>query len=276
MYSHPATQENLSILEKRGVTILGPAAGHLASGLKGKGRMLEPEELVGHLRVWLGKDGPLARKKVLVTAGGTQEAIDPVRMITNRSSGKQGYALAQAAVDQGGEVVLVSTPVCLAPPVGVSHVAVESADEMAEAVLKETENTDILIMAAAVADYQPDQISNRKIKKSEGGLSDIKLKETRDILKEVAKKKKGKGPTITIGFAAETENLLDNAQSKLKEKDLDLIAVNDVSRTDAGFAVDQNQVTLIWSDGKTKELPLMDKGDVASEIIQEAIKLLKS
>jgi phosphopantothenoylcysteine decarboxylase/phosphopantothenate--cysteine ligase len=276
MYSHPATQENLSILEMRGVTILGPAAGHLASGLSGKGRMLEPDELMGHLRAWLGKEGPLAGKKVLVTAGGTQEAIDPVRMITNRSSGKQGYALAQAAVDQGGEVILVSAPVCLAPPVGVTLVKVENADEMAEAVLKETENTDMLIMAAAVADYMPDQISNRKIKKSEGGLSDIKLKETRDILKEVAKKKKGKKPNVTIGFAAETENLLENAQSKLKEKTLDLIAVNDISRTDAGFGVDQNQVTLIWKDGKTEELPLMDKGDVAYEIIQEGTKLLKS
>ena len=240
--------------------------------------MLEPEELFGHLRAWLGKGGPLAGKKVLITAGGTQEAIDPVRVISNRSSGKQGYTLAQAAVDQGGEVILVSAPVCLAPPVGVSLVEVESADEMAEAVLKVSEEVDLLIMAAAVADFQPDKRSDRKIKKREGGLSDIELKETRDILKEVAKKKKskGKGPAVTVGFAAETENLLENAQSKLKEKAIDLIAVNDVSRMDAGFAVDQNQVILIWSDGKKEEQPLMDKTDVAYQIIQESIQLLKS
>ena len=197
-------------------------------------------------------------------------------MITNRSSGKQGYALAQAAIDQGGEVILVSAPVCLTPPVGVSLVEVNSADEMAEAVLNETDKADLLIMASAVADFQPDQKSNRKIKKSEGGLSEINLKETRDILKEVAKKKKGSGPTVTIGFAAETEKMLERAQSKLEEKALDLIAVNDISRTDVGFAVDQNQVTLIWKDGNIKELPVMDKADVAYQIIQEAIKLLKS
>ena len=278
MYSHPATQENLSILKSRGVTILGPAAGHLASGLSGLGRMLEPDEIFGHLRAWLGKDGPLAGKKVLITAGGTQEKIDPVRMISNRSSGKQGYALAQAAVDQGGEVVLISAPVCLTPPVGVTLVDVESAEEMAEAVIKEVDHTDLLIMAAAVADFQPEGRSDQKIKKNQGGLSEIKLTETKDILKAVAKRKKShkKGPAVTIGFAAETENLLDNAQSKMKEKDLDLIAVNDVSRIDAGFSVDQNQVTLIWRDGKIKELPQMEKADVADEIIQEGIKLLKS
>jgi phosphopantothenoylcysteine decarboxylase/phosphopantothenate--cysteine ligase len=278
MYSHPATQENLAILEKRGVTVLGPATGHLASGLSGVGRMLEPEELFGHLRVWLGRDGPLAGKKVLVTAGGTREMIDPVRVISNRSSGKQGYALAQAAVDQGGEVVLISTPVCLTPPIGVTLVEVESADEMAEAVIKESDSAEMLIMAAAVADFKPVGNYDKKIKKSTGGLSEIKLKETRDILKEVAKRKKsqGNGPSLTIGFAAETENLVKNAQSKMKDKALDLIAVNDVSRTDAGFSVNQNQVTLIWKDGRTIDLPLMEKTVVAEEIIQESIKLLKS
>jgi len=168
MYSHPATQENLQILEKRGVQLLGPAAGHLASGMSGKGRMLEPEQLLGYLRVFLGKDGVLKGKKVIVTAGGTQEPIDPVRVLSNKSSGKQGYALAQAALDQGGEVVLISTPVCLDPPAGASTVDVTTADQMSEAVLKETKDADLLIMAAAVADYKPAQESSRKIKKDHG------------------------------------------------------------------------------------------------------------
>lgn len=275
MFSHPATQENLSILKERGVTILGPAEGHLASGLSGKGRMLEPEDLFGHLRARLGRDGILVGKKVVVTAGGTQEPIDPVRVISNKSSGKQGYALAQAAVDQGAAVVLISTPVCLTPPVGSSVVNVTKADEMAKAVYKESSDTDILIMAAAVADYQPDQESAQKIKKEKGGLPTLILKATPDILKEVAKRKtKGGGPKLTIGFAAETEEHLKNAKSKLTQKNMDLIAVNDVSRKDSGFSVDDNQITLIWKDGQSKEFPLMSKSDVAQEIIEEAAKLL--
>ena len=275
MFSHPATQENLSILKERGVTILGPAEGHLASGLSEKGRMLEPEDLFGHLRARLGRDGILVGKKVVVTAGGTQEPIDPVRVISNKSSGKQGYALAQAAVDQGAAVVLISTPVCLTPPVGSSVVNVTKADEMAEAVYKESSDTDILIMAAAVADYQPDQEAAQKIRKDKGGLSALKLKTTPDILKEVAKRKtKGGGPKLTIGFAAETEEHLKNAKSKLTQKNMDLIAVNDVSRNDSGFSVDDNQITLIWKDGQSKEFPLMSKSDVAQEIIEEAAKLL--
>ena len=157
MYSNLATQENLATLKDRGVIILGPAEGHLASGLSGKGRMLEPEELFGHLRARLGKNGILAGKKVVVSAGGTQEPIDPVRVISNKSSGKQGYALAQAALDHGARVVLITTPVCLKPPVESSVVKVTKAEEMAEAVYKESSDADILIMAAAVADYQPDQ-----------------------------------------------------------------------------------------------------------------------
>ena len=275
MFSHPATQENLSILKERGVTILGPAEGHLASGLSGKGRMLEPEDLFGHLRARLGRDGILVGKKVVVTAGGTQEPIDPVRVISNKSSGKQGYALAQAAVDQGAAVVLISTPVCITPPVGSSVVNVTKADEMAEAVYKESSDSDILIMAAAVADYQPDQESDQKIKKDKGGLSELKLKTTPDILAEVAKRKiKNGGPKITIGFAAETEDLLKNAKSKLIKKKLDLIAANDISRADSGFSVDNNQITLIWKDGQSKEFPLMSKADLAQEIIEEAANLL--
>jgi len=278
MYSHPATQENLQILEKRGVTLLGPAAGHLASGMLGKGRMLESDQLLGHLRVFLGKDGLLKGKSVVVTAGGTQEPIDPVRVLSNKSSGKQGFALAQAALDQGAEVTLISSPVCLTPPVGVSKIEVRTAEQMAAAVLKETENTDLLIMAAAVADYKPAQEMNRKVKKDQGGLSVINLETTEDILGELAQRKKsvGIGPRLTIGFAAETENLLENASSKLKKKELDLVVANDVSRKDSGFGSDKNQVTLIWKDGRTEELPLMEKSEVSDIIIQESAKLLQT
>lgn len=278
MYSHPATQENLSILEDRGVTILGPAAGHLASGLSGKGRMLESEQLLGHLRIWLGREGVLAGKKVVITAGGTQEPIDPVRVISNRSSGKQGYALAQAALDQGAEVILISGPVCLDSPVGANLIETTTVDQMSAAVLKETENTDLLIMAAAVADYKPSQESNRKIKKEKGGLPAINLAVTPDILGEIAQRKEssGVGPLVTIGFAAETEDLLTNAKSKLEKKKLDLIAANDISRKDSGFGADKNQVTLIWKDGRTEELPLMEKSEVSDIIIQESAKLLET
>jgi phosphopantothenoylcysteine decarboxylase/phosphopantothenate--cysteine ligase len=276
MYSNPATQENLEILSRRGVEILGPAAGYLASGLSGKGRMLEPEQLLGHLRRWIGREGVLRGKKIIITAGGTQEPIDPVRVIGNRSSGKQGYAIAQSALDQGAEVILITAPVSLIEPIGARVIPVKTASEMAEAVFSESDDADILIMAAAVADYKPALEAKSKIKKDQGGLDVIQLERTADILKEVAsrKVKKNAGPTVVIGFAAETENLLDNAKSKLEEKDLDLIAANDVSQADRGIGSDKNQVTLIWKDGKTRDLPLMDKTDLSDELIQEAAKLL--
>ncbi len=277
MYSHPATQENLQILEKRGVILLGPAAGHLASGISGKGRMLESNQLLGHLRVFIGKDGVLKGKKVVITAGGTQEPVDPVRVLSNKSSGKQGFALAQAALDQGAEVMLISSPVCLTSPVGASKIDITTAEQMFTAVLKETEKADLLIMAAAVADYKLDQEMNRKVKKDQGGLSVINLEATPDILGELAQRKKsiGIGPRLTIGFAAETENLQENASSKLGKKELDLIVANDVSQKDSGFGSDKNQVTLIWKNGRKKELPLMEKTDVSDVIIQEAAKLIK-
>ena len=277
MYSHPATQENLDRLKKRGVEIWGPAAGHLASGLSGKGRMLEPDQLLGHLRCWLGRDGILKGKKVLITAGGTQEPIDPVRVISNRSSGKQGYAIAQAALDQGAEVVLITAPVALSEPIGARLVPVKTASEMAEAVFSESDDADILIMAAAVADYKPTREAEEKIKKDQRGLDNIQLERTVDILKKLAnsRAKKKVGPAVVIGFAAETENLLENAKSKLENKKLDLIAANDVSRDDRGFGSDLNQVTLIWKEGQTKELPVMEKFDIAEELIQEAAKLLE-
>src|SRR5215211_2812263 len=174
MYDHPATQANIEILKTRGATFIGPAEGHLASGLSGVGRMLETEDIIGHIRVLLGQKGPLAGKKIVVTAGGTQEPLDPVRVLTNRSSGKQGYALAQAALEMGAQVTLITTPTSLIPPVGAWVINVETAKQMLEAVLKESTESDALIMAAAVADFRPMSIARAKIKK-EGGIPQIEL-----------------------------------------------------------------------------------------------------
>ncbi len=272
MYSNPATQENIQTLSDRGITILGPAAGHLASGLSGMGRMLEPDELMGHLRIWLGKTGTLSGREVVVSAGGTREPIDPVRVITNRSSGKQGYAIAQAALDHGASVTLISAPTCLKPPVGANLTLVDTAEEMKNAVLDASGDADLLVMTAAVADYRPQKMAHDKIKKEKGGLTEIQLEETPDILGEVSRirKEKGSGPKVVVGFAAETENLVKNAEKKLKSKGLDLIAANDVSGEDSGIGADQNQVTLIWKDGRTSELPLMPKSSVADELIEAA------
>lgn len=276
MYSHPATQANLDILRERGVGIWGPAEGHLASGLSGRGRMLEPELLAGHLRQFLGRDGILKDKKVVVTAGGTQEPIDPVRVISNRSSGKQGYAIAQAALDEGADVVLISGPTDLLTPVGTSFVQVTTAADMREAVLKEADGADVLIMVAAVADYRPAKPADQKIKKDRKGLQTLKLEETEDILLQVAgrKKEKGVGPEIVVGFAAETENLLENAQVKLKNKGLDLIAANQISGQESGIGADHNQVLLIWPDGRTKDLGLLIKSEIAAALIKEVADLL--
>jgi phosphopantothenoylcysteine decarboxylase/phosphopantothenate--cysteine ligase len=231
--------------------------------------------LLGHLRLWLGRNGSLNGRKVLVTAGGTQEPIDPVRVITNRSSGKQGYAIAQAALDQGAQVTLVSAPSALDTPIGIELVNVSTADEMKEAVITAAGEAELLIMTAAVADYRPATAAEKKIKKDQGGVDNIRLERTPDILEAVAaNRKKGSGPVVVIGFAAETENLVNNAKKKLKKKNLDLIAANDVSRQDSGIGADQNQVTLIWKDGSQKDLPLMDKTAVAEELISEAAKIL--
>jgi phosphopantothenoylcysteine decarboxylase/phosphopantothenate--cysteine ligase len=275
MFSNPATQENLAILSKRGVQIWGPAAGHMASGLSGKGRMLEPDLLVGHLRKYLGRNGKLKDKKVVITAGGTQERIDPVRVISNRSSGKQGYAIAQAALDAGADVTLISGPVHLTSPIGASFVGVTSAAQMAEAVLAETEGSDLLIMAAAVADHRPRSPADRKIKKDQNGLEALELEPTEDILQLVALRRKdeGIGPRFVVGFAAETDDLLENARKKLDSKSLDLIAANDVSATESGIGADLNQVLLIWPDGRSKDLGLLPKSDIAEGLIQEVAEL---
>lgn len=277
MFDHPATQENLATLKKRGAIIVGPAEGHLASGLTGPGRMVEPLEILGHARLALAQTGPLAGKKVVVTAGGTQEPLDPVRVLTNRSSGKQGYAVAQAALDAGAHVTLVTTPVALTPPVGAQVIKVETAKQMLDCVLTETTESDALIMAAAVADFRPKNQAKDKIKK-EGGIPQIELEATDDILKTVSSQQrdtKRERPLVIVGFAAESRDLLENAANKLKSKGLDFIAANDISAGDAGFAVETNRVTLLFADGRKESLPLMSKNEVAQIIIERLASLLE-
>jgi phosphopantothenoylcysteine decarboxylase/phosphopantothenate--cysteine ligase len=274
MWAHPATQANAATLRERGATFVGPEAGRLASGAEGVGRMSEPEEILEMARVVLGRGGDLAERRVVVSAGGTREAIDPVRFISNHSSGKMGYALALAARDRGAHVTLVTAPTCLAKPVGVETVHVESAAAMRDAILSACDGADALVMAAAVADYQPVETAAHKIKKTGDQLT-LQLGRTTDILAEVARlREAGRGPTVAVGFAAETEDLLENARDKLGRKRLDLIAANDVSATDAGFGVDTNRVTLLSADGSVEALPLMAKEDVAHQIWDRVSQLL--
>ena len=214
IYTNPATQENVRILSERGVYFAGPDEGRMASGLVGKGRFVEPAELLGHIRLVLGRNGRLAGKKIVVTAGGTQEPLDPVRVLTNKSSGKQGYALAQAALDAGGTVILVSAPTALTPPVGARLIPVTTAQEMLEAVLAESAGADALVMAAAVADFRPKQVAENKLKKRDG-IPQVELEAAPDVLAAVA----GMGsqrPRVVIGFAAESRDLLENAGCQIK------------------------------------------------------------
>lgn len=276
MYSHPATQENLEILRRRGTVLIGPVVGHLASGLSGLGRMTEPAELLGHIRHLLAQNGPLKGYAILVTAGGTQEPIDPVRAVMNRSSGKQGFALAQAALDLGANVTLISAPVSLPSPTGVRRVDVRTAEEMRQAVLDELPGADALLMAAAVADFRPAGPAPQKIKK-ESGIPHIILEHTPDILADVAEYKDAHGyPRLTVGFAAESQDLLENATAKLQRKKLDLIVANDISATDAGFAVDTNRVTLLDAEGGRQVLPLLDKTEVADAILERVVRMLEA
>jgi phosphopantothenoylcysteine decarboxylase / phosphopantothenate---cysteine ligase len=275
MLDHPATAANIDLLRQRGAKVVGPEVGHLASGLEARGRMTEPSVLLGHIRYLLTRHGLLQGKHVVVTAGGTQEPIDPVRFITNRSSGKQGYALAQAALDLGAEVTLISTPVSLEPPAGANYIQVCTAAELQATVLDACRQADALLMAAAVADFRPSQVARHKIKKS-SGLPALALEATADILAAVSSARTQSGkPSVVVGFAAETQDLLDNAAAKLKSKRLDMMVANDVSSSTSGFAVDTNQVTLLFPDGRTERLPLLSKADVAERILAEAVHLLK-
>ncbi len=274
MYDHAATQASVDILKQRGAYFVGPEAGHLASGLVGLGRFAEPLVILGHVRYLLGRGGPLAGQKVVVTAGGTREPIDPVRYIANRSSGKQGYAIAQAAVDAGSDVILISAPTNLNAPVGAKLVQVQTVAEMLKAVLEYTDDAGALIMAAAPADFTPAETAAEKIKKR-GGPPTIRLEFAPDILAQIGERKAQTGfPRCTIGFAAESQDLLKNAQEKLERKNLDLIVANDIRAENAGFEVETNKVTLMYANGEKEELPTMQKTEVAEALIEQVIEWL--
>ena len=279
MYAHPATQANLDTLRARGVMVIEPEEGRFASGLTGKGRLPETPTLMGHIRRALGRSGPLAGRRVVVTAGGTREPLDPVRVLTNRSSGKQGYALAQAALDAGADVTLISTVSELPTPVGATLVAVETAAQMRDAVLERVVGADALLMAAAVADYRPAEAAAHRLKKS-GAAAETRtltLVRTPDILSEVGEQRPHSGwPRVVVGFAAESEDLLRNAQEKLQRKRLDLIVANDITAPDAGFAVETNRVTLLDAQGNVEPLELASKARVAEQVIARVARLLNA
>jgi len=267
MYENPVTQENVSRLKKRGFVFVGPKFGKLVSGVEGLGRFANTGEIIGVISQVLGSGGSFADRHIVVTAGGTQEFIDPVRIITNRSSGKMGYALAEAARDRGAKVTLITGPTLLTRPVGVEAIDVCTAEEMLQAVKSAISGADVLVMAAAVADYRPKTKAKEKIKKEGAGLT-LELERTPDILGEV------KGDFIRVGFAAESENLVENATQKLRRKNLDLIVANDITAKGSGFGVDSNQVTIIGKDGKAESLPLLHKKEVADKVLDKVAKLL--
>jgi phosphopantothenoylcysteine decarboxylase/phosphopantothenate--cysteine ligase len=270
MYTHPATVANVALLRARGVTIVEPEEGHLASGLIGLGRLAAPETILDAVRATLGASGDLAAKRVLVTAGGTQEPIDPVRYIGNHSSGKMGYAIAEAARDRGADVVLVTTPTGVRLPTGVAVVQVTSAQQMLAALTERYTTLDALIMAAAVADFKVEATSAQKIKRGEHAL-DLSLVPNPDLLVATASLASHSRP-IRVGFAAETQDLVEHAADKLERKNLDLIVANDVS---AGvFGADTNQVTLLWSDGRREDLPRLLKTEVAERVLDAVAALL--
>lgn len=289
MYENPVTQQNITTLQQRGWQLIPPASGHLACGTSGIGRMPEPAELVEVLENYFAGEGGSVESadgntmdntmgstmqglKLLVTAAGTREPIDPVRYIGNRSSGKMGYAIAEAAARLGAEVTLISGPSALQPPAGVEFFGVESAREMRQLVQERFPACDIVIKAAAVADYRVKNVSDQKIKKNDAELT-LVLEKNPDILKELGEMKK---PHQTlVGFAAETQNLLQYAKGKLEKKNLDMIVANDVSKPQAGFNVDTNLIKLLKRDGSIEELPLMSKKELAYIILDRVMKLRK-
>ncbi len=267
MWQNPVTQENVNKLRSRGFIMVGPGYGRLASGLVGMGRLIENEEILGTVYQVLGRKGDLAEKQVVVSAGGTQEPIDLVRFVGNRSSGKMGYAIAEAARDRGAIVTLVTGHASILPPAGVDVMRVQTAAQMREAVLKACDAADVLIMAAAVADYRPAAVAEGKIKREAENLT-LELVKTGDILAEV------KGNLVKVGFAAESEDIVARATEKLKKKQLDLIVVNDITARDSGFDSDTNRVTFINRKGETEQLPLLPKSEVAHKILDKVVALL--
>jgi phosphopantothenoylcysteine decarboxylase/phosphopantothenate--cysteine ligase len=268
MFESAITQDNINKLRNRGYVIVEPGFGRLASGKIGSGRLAENDKIIGIIKKELGKSGDMADKRIVITAGGTQEPIDPVRIITNRSSGKMGYALAEAARDRGAKVRLITAATLMNDPSGIEIIRVSTAIEMESAVLSAVKKTDALIMAAAVADYMPQVIAKEKIKKTGDKLT-LELVRTPDILSEV------EGDFVKVGFAAESNNIVQNAESKLKRKQLDFIVANDITDTSSGFGVDTNKVIIIDKNNKVENLPLMTKREVADKILDKVVSLLQ-
>ncbi len=269
MWNHPATQANLDLLKKRGVRIVEPGEGYLACGMTGPGRLAENEQIVAAVMEAMGASTDFAAETVLITAGPTREKIDPVRYLTNRSSGRMGYALAEAALRRGARVLLITGPSSLKPPLGAEVTRVESAAQMRDAVLKLLPEATVVIKTAAVADYQVKKIAEQKLKRS--GPITLELEPTADILSELARHKKSQ---IIVGFAADTQNVLENGRKKLLAKSLDAIVVNDVSREGIGFDSDRNAVTILTHEDVV-EVPETSKWEVAQRVLDQVQQLLK-
>ena len=271
MYAHASTQDNLEILRKRGVEVIDPESGELASGLTGKGRMSEPEEIAKRLMDFFNIIGPLTGKKLIITAGPTHEVIDPVRFIGNHSSGRMGFAIAEVARDAGAEVTLITGPVSLAEPEGMAaFIRVKSASDMFMQVTARSKEAQIIIMSAAVADYTPVTFSTSKVKKAENEWA-IELMRTKDILKFLGEHKRD--DQILVGFALDTDNEEENAQGKLERKNLDLIVLNSLNVKGAGFGHATNQVTMMFKNGTKKDFPLKSKTEVARDLVNEIVNL---
>lgn len=268
MYVNPITQENIELLKKSGYYVIPAAHGRLASGAIGYGRLPDTADIIGHIQTALGKNGDLAGKRIVVTAGGTQEDIDPVRFIGNRSSGKMGYAIAESARDRGAQVTLITAPASLPDPVGIDIVKIRSVVQLRDEVVKATKKADALIMAAAPADFLPKTTADQKIKKNVGGLT-LELVLAPDILTEIKE-----GKFIKVGFKAETQNLTANAVEKLKKTNLDMIVANDVTAEGSGFGTDTNKVVIIHKNGRTENLPLLTKREVAEEILGRVVGMM--
>lgn len=271
MYENPVTQDNLALLSKYGWEVIEPTSGRLACGAVGTGKLPEPEDLLQYILRAVGSEHDLAGKKVLVTAGPTQEALDPVRYLTNHSTGKMGYAIAKMAMLRGAEVTLVTGPTAIQPPPFVTVIPVRSAQDMFEAVTAHAQSADIIVKAAAVADYTPADYAEQKMKKSDNDLS-IPLKRTQDILKYLGANKREN--QVICGFSMETENLLENSKKKLMSKNINMICANSLTQSGAGFGVDTNVITIITAD-ETLQLPLLSKEETANAILSEAKAMLK-
>src|SRR5271168_470616 len=273
MWEHPATQENLARLRARGVRVVEPGDGYLACGMTGPGRLAEVEQISRAVCEMLGLRRDLAGETLLITAGPTREELDPVRYLSNRSSGKMGYALAEVALRRGARVILVSGPVALAPPQNAEFIPVRTAEEMRRAVLEQLPQATVVLMAAAVADYRPAKPAAQKIKRGAGPLA-LELEPTPDILAEVGAEVAGeKRGQVIVGFAAETSDLAENARAKLLRKGADLVVANDVTREGAGFDVDTNIVSVFRRDGSQFDLPQMSKHDLAARLLDEVVAL---